>query len=134
MIQEFTRFKIGAEAAAGPCRDTLRTKHRDVKEREMSTDPDLSLIAFPRHGKRPTISRYNVIQNRLERANVGLSVLVVSERHLVDRRNMPMDQQTLHDFCEFTRVARQALEQIGVAARIAHCNRPYVASEVHPRA
>ena len=31
IIQEITRFEYGAEAAAGPCRDTLRTKHRDVR-------------------------------------------------------------------------------------------------------
>jgi hypothetical protein len=40
--------------------------------------------------QRPAVARYDVIQNLLDSANMGLSLLVVAERHTVGRRNVRM--------------------------------------------
>jgi hypothetical protein len=47
-----------------------------VKEREVPADADLPLTGRSQYGKRSTVTRYDVTQNLLDRANVGLSLLV----------------------------------------------------------
>src|SRR5262249_28389109 len=98
MVEVFALFKIGAESAASTRRNTLRAQHRDVKKRKVPTDTDLPRVSHSQCAKRPAIARYDVIQDLLDRANVGLSFLVAAERYPVGRCNVLMDQQTLHGF------------------------------------
>jgi hypothetical protein len=72
----------------------MHTQHRHVKKREMPADTYLPVAGRSHYGKRAAVARYDVIQNLLDRTNVGLSLLVAAERHSVGRCNVLMDQQT----------------------------------------
>ena len=110
MVEVFTLFKIGAEAAAGARRNALRAQHRHVKKREVPADTDLPLVGSSHCRKRPAVARYDVTQNLLDSANMRLSLLVATERYPVGGGNVLMNQQTLHGLRERAGVARQAVE------------------------
>src|SRR6202171_650932 len=110
MVEVFTLFEIGAEAAAGARRNALRAQHRHVKKREVPADTDLQFVGSSRCRKRPAVARSDVSQHLLDSANMRLSLLVAAERHPVGRGNVLMDQQTLHSLRERAGVARQAVE------------------------
>jgi hypothetical protein len=92
MIKVFTLFKISGEPAAGTRRNALHAQHRDVQKRKVPTDADLPRVGLSRYEKRPAIACYDVIQDLLDRANVGLCLLVAAKRYPVCRRNVLMDQ------------------------------------------
>src|SRR6476469_10447987 len=110
MVEIFTLFEIGAEAAAGARRNALRAQHRHVKKREVSANADLPRAGSSRCRKWPAVACYDVTQNLFDSANMRLGLLVAAERHSVGGSNVLMDQQTLHSLCERADVARQAVK------------------------
>ena len=109
MVEVFAFFEIGAEAAAGARRNALRAQHRHMKKREVPADTDLPLVelALQRAAARRALRCHPKSSRQREHATELAGRGRASPRR---RRNVLMDQQTLHSLRKRAGVARQAVE------------------------
>ena len=106
-------------------------QHGDMQQREVPADADDALAGRARLRQRPAVLADDAVEHLLDAAHVRLGVLLGRQGDAVGRGDVLVDQQALHDLGEAADVPRQAVEQRGLGAGVAHVDRGAEAVSVH---
>ena len=102
-----------------------------MQQREVPADADHALAGRTRLSQRPVILVGDAVEHLLDAAHVRLRMLLGRQGDAVGGGDMLVDQHALHDLGQPADVARQAIEQCGPGAGVAHVDRGAEAVSIH---